>query len=182
MVYDKQSRWFNTAEFFGEGSKEAVLGLTWANQVNTRIMLSRTGRRKYLTANDISKRRHLSVPELQSQDKDGTQTEPSLIRRLSVLFSNVAPPFALDYIVTECGISIVQGDSIVYTQHACSSHPAVDNANVPDGNGTSDSKTGAVDGDEFDWEQEEYQNLDWDALELCLTQNVPKSAVDNPNL
>ena len=30
------------------------------------------------------------------------------------------------------------------------------------------------DGDEFDqlWEQEEYQNIDWDALEMTLSQNV----------
>ncbi len=30
------------------------------------------------------------------------------------------------------------------------------------------------DGDEFDqlWEQEEYQNIDWDALEVTLSQNT----------
>lgn len=178
MLYDQQSRWFNTAEFFGDGSKEAVLGLTWANQVNTRIMLSRTGRRKYLTADDIPKRRHLSVTDHPPQTKDETQTEPSLIRRLSVLFSNVTSPISLDYVVTECGVSVVQENSVVQTTYPhCSRQPTAEDTNVPNDNSKSDSKSSTVlvDGDEFDqlWDQEEYRNLDWDALELSLSQKVP---------
>jgi DNA repair protein RAD57 len=175
MLYDQQSRWFNTAEFFGDGSKEAVLGLTWANQINTRIMLSRTGRRKYLTADDTSKRRHLSNPDPPPQAKEGGQMEPSLIRRLSVLFSNVTSPITLDYIVTECGVSVVQGD-IVETSHVQSRQATADNPVAASNSSESVAEKSAalVDGDEFDqlWEQEEYRDLDWDALELSLSQNA----------
>lgn len=173
MRYDQQSRWFSTAEFFGNGSKEAVLGLTWANQLNIRIILSRTGRRKYLGRDDIPKRRNLSVSDPSPHSMEEAQTEPELIRRLSVLFSNVASPISLDYIVTECGISVVE-DTNVQSSHIQSS---ADDFNVSTNSSKSDSKSGVklVDGDEFDqlWDQEEYRNLDWDALEMTLSQNVP---------
>jgi len=58
-----------------------------------------------------------------------------------------------------------------------SKQPPADGTSVLDGRDKFDPKssTALVDGDEFDqlWEQEEYRNLDWDALELSLSQNVP---------
>ncbi|KAE9406469.1 hypothetical protein BT96DRAFT_1055092 [Gymnopus androsaceus JB14] len=49
LSYAEQSRWFGRAHSVpGEERKEASLGLVWANQVNARIMLSRTGRRRFL--------------------------------------------------------------------------------------------------------------------------------------
>ena len=176
MFYDQQSRWFNTAEFFGEGSKEATLGLTWANSVNTRIMLSRTGRRKYLTPDDHPKRPHLVDPAVQT-DKGTDQTEPTLIRRLSVLFSSVTPPTSLDYIVTERGLSVLQEDVPQITRVKNTGIVANipnDPAHNPMSTNTETKPTILQEGDEFDqlWEQEEYQNIDWDALEVTLSQNV----------
>jgi hypothetical protein len=189
MLYDQQSRWFNTAEFFGEGSKEATLGLTWANQVNTRIMLSRTGRRKYLKVDEDAKRRHCDGPEaslLQAGKEE--LAEPTLIRRLSILFSNVSSPTSLDYIVTESGISIIQTD--VASQHSvvknkrideqpdpCVSGDNVECLALPEvkTNSGASKTTNHEDGDEFDqfWEQEFQDNFDWDALEQTLSQKIP---------
>ncbi|PPQ89137.1 hypothetical protein CVT25_006509 [Psilocybe cyanescens] len=116
ILYNTQSRWFNTAEFFGERTKEASLGLVWANQVNTRIMLTRTGRRKYFDEQDLPKRRRIDGFSIQG-------TEPSLrpptnqeeqqsisLRRLTVIFSNIASPIALDYIVTMRGIIVLEAE------------------------------------------------------------------------
>jgi hypothetical protein len=91
----------------------------------------------------------------------------------------VTSPISLDYIVTECGISAVQGDSTAHSRP-----PPADGTNVLNDSSKSDPKssTALVDGDEFDqlWEQEEYRNLDWDALELSLSQNVAEAqAVSN---
>ncbi len=181
MFYDQQSRWFNTAEFFGQGTKEATLGLTWANSVNTRIMLSRTGRRKYLIPDDYPKRLHLVDPAAApvQTDKEADQAEPTLIRRLSILFSSVTSPISLDYIVTECGISVIQED-VPQTTRIKDTGLVDQVANIPNNpvhNAMSNSETKSTilqDGDEFDqlWEQEEYQNIDWDALEVTLSQNT----------
>ena len=179
MFYDQQSRWFNTAEFFGEGSKEATLGLTWANSVNTRIMLSRTGRRKYLNPDDYPKRPHLVDPTVApvQNDKGTDQVEPTLIRRLCVLFSSVTSPTSLDYIVTERGISVIQGDVPQTTRvknTGIVGHIPNDTVHCATSTNTETKPTILQDGDEFDqlWEQEEYQNIDWDALEMTLSQNV----------
>ncbi|KAF8212484.1 P-loop containing nucleoside triphosphate hydrolase protein [Mycena galopus ATCC 62051] len=113
LGYKQQSRWFGGAESVpGEGNKEASLGLVWANQVNVRIMFSRTGRRRYLEDNAGSKRRKaddvfLSGPLNPENEPDNDAT---LIRRMSVIFSSVAPPCSLDYIVTAAGISILPDD------------------------------------------------------------------------
>ncbi|KAI6111528.1 hypothetical protein EV401DRAFT_2075457 [Pisolithus croceorrhizus] len=49
MSYRDQAMWFGCANSIpGEDRKEASLGLVWANQVNARIFLTRTGRRRYL--------------------------------------------------------------------------------------------------------------------------------------
>ncbi|KDR73483.1 hypothetical protein GALMADRAFT_25891, partial [Galerina marginata CBS 339.88] len=111
LLYENQSRWFNTAEFFGESKKEASLGLVWANQINTRIMLTRTGRRRYLSDQDLPKRRRLNetvehtvqVPRLANEDEQ----QSTLIRRLTIIFSTVSSPLSLDYVVTERGITVL---------------------------------------------------------------------------
>ncbi|KAL4064309.1 P-loop containing nucleoside triphosphate hydrolase protein, partial [Scleroderma citrinum] len=87
--YRDQSRWFGRANSIpGEDSKEASLGLVWANQINARVFLSRTRRRRYFES-----------------DED----RPTLIRRLSVVFSSVSSPVSCDYIISPQGISIIQG-------------------------------------------------------------------------
>ncbi|KAJ7789405.1 P-loop containing nucleoside triphosphate hydrolase protein [Mycena olivaceomarginata] len=84
LSYKQQSRWFGSADSVpGEGSKEAALGLVWANQINVRIMFSRTGRRRYLEDSLVhSKRRKTdgAHPIPDTEPDDGA----TLIRRMSV--------------------------------------------------------------------------------------------------
>ena len=51
MLYATQSKWFS-----GQSSartKEAALGVVWANAINVRLMLSRTGRRRVIGQDDV---------------------------------------------------------------------------------------------------------------------------------
>lgn len=117
LSYSEQSRWFSRGDSVpGEDGKEACLGLTWANQVNARIILSRTGRRRYLTEPEMNRAKiqksettseqTSNIPAgFQAQDDD----QSTLIRRFNVIFSSVSPSVSLDYIVTECGVSALQG-------------------------------------------------------------------------
>ncbi|KAJ6455825.1 P-loop containing nucleoside triphosphate hydrolase protein [Mycena sanguinolenta] len=116
LSYKQQSRWFGGADSVpGEGNKEASLGLVWANQVNARIMFSRTGRRRYLQDSVDSKRQkadgsHSAIsPNLNNDEEDGA----TLIRRMSVIFSSVGPPCSLDYIVTAAGICVLPEDDVL---------------------------------------------------------------------
>jgi len=115
LSYKQQSRWFGGADSVpGEGNKEASLGLVWANQVNVRIMFSRTVRRRYLEDSVNNKRR--KVDGVHSTGPSNTDNEPdgaTLIRRMSIIFSSVAPPCSLDYIVTAAGISVVPDDDVL---------------------------------------------------------------------
>jgi DNA repair protein RAD57 len=110
LIYNDQSRWFGRADSVpGENRKEASLGLVWANQINVRIMLSRTGRRRYL---DEVRSADNKLQKVDSNTTAGSHVEAmeenaTLIRRMSVIFSSVAPPLSLDYIVTVEGISVL---------------------------------------------------------------------------
>ncbi|KAI0928315.1 hypothetical protein AcW1_005596 [Taiwanofungus camphoratus] len=105
LIYWNQARWFNRADSIsGAGVKEASLGLVWANQVNARIMLTRTERMRYLDRLDHrkTKRRRLDgVSESRSIN------QPTRVRRLSVIFSPLAPPTSMDYIVSDEGIVVL---------------------------------------------------------------------------
>jgi len=110
LVYREQVRWFSRAESIpGEGRKQASLGLVWANQVNTRIMLSRTERRRHLDESDgrRAKRRRLD----DSHSHISLEDQLIRIRRLSIIFSSVSTPTSMDYIVTNGGVSTLP-DSI----------------------------------------------------------------------
>ena len=202
LFYGYQSRWFNSAEFFGEKKKEASLGLVWANQVNTRIMLSRTGRRKYIDLEGLSKRARLSnSSEVSEQPKTQSEDPQSiLIRRFSVIFSNVCLPFALDYIVTEGGVLVLPdqdsqqfcpGDDLfinwdssvdlpsaesreLATRYRTDDHSSVLHPEIlPEADsGTSSRKVlGVEDNEDHLWlHADSYDNLDWDALEQSLSQ------------
>ncbi|KAJ6513911.1 P-loop containing nucleoside triphosphate hydrolase protein [Mycena vitilis] len=115
LSYKHQSRWFGAADSVpGEGSKEASLGLVWANQVNVRIMFSRTGRRRYLEESVNSKRRKTDNPSGPfTAESEAEGDGAALIRRMSVIFSSVAPPCSLDYTVTSAGISILPDDDVL---------------------------------------------------------------------
>ena len=113
MLYKTQARWFS-----GESDtlrKEASLGIVWANAVNTRVMLSRTGRRRLLNSDDLSviKRKRRLDNQDNSDEDDGeveglgrsiNEHKPTLIRRMHLVFSPFAPPGTVDYVITSSGV------------------------------------------------------------------------------
>jgi hypothetical protein len=117
LIYRDQARWFNRAHSLpGEDRKEASLGLVWANQVNARILLSRTGRRRYL--NEFPSRgKHRRVA---TRGPDGfspiprvsaTEDQATLIRRLSIIFTSVSLPKSLDFVVSAGGLTFLKDDN-----------------------------------------------------------------------
>lgn len=126
MLYATQARWFS-----GQSQgymKEASLGIVWANAVNTRIMLSRTGRRRRVQREALtttSRKRHTRVQsdgtiegdqhQHRNQDDDAAlgimldDSTPTLIRRFHVVFSPFAPPSTIDYIISPSGIHTLEG-------------------------------------------------------------------------
>jgi DNA repair protein RAD57 len=135
MLYATQSRWFS-----GQTEtlvKEASLGIVWANAINVRVMLSRTGRRRLLNQRDLSRpkpkapyhdksQNESTAPIIGNKGTDGDDTDgrpvvddfrPTLIRRLHVVFSPFAPPSTTDYVITASGIHSVP-DSYRLLDHA----------------------------------------------------------------
>lgn len=108
LGYKAQARWFGRAHTVPGGStKEVSLGLVWANQVNVRILLSRTKRRRYLDESPWNKR-----PKLDDRTDGGVvdssaEAQATLIRRLSVIFSSVGSRVSIDYIITSAGLNTV---------------------------------------------------------------------------
>jgi DNA repair protein RAD57 len=130
ILYRDQSKWFNRG--FDDGKKEATLGLTWANQVNTRVMLSRTGRRRLLENDESTtvtvKRRkgvdgtqiptrsvHFADSRVEDEDEDFS-SRGTLIRRFSLIFSPSAPPAATDFIVLASGVQAFDSSQFPSTQ------------------------------------------------------------------
>ena len=111
MLYATQSRWFS-----GQTEtlkKEASLGIVWANAINTRIMLSRTGRRRMVDPRDLSKRPKRRRGEVEEDDAVPSaiaplpvvdESTPMLIRRAHVVFCPFAPVATIDYIITPTGV------------------------------------------------------------------------------
>lgn len=127
MLYSTQARWFSGQS---QGSrKEASLGIVWANAINTRVMMSRTLRRKRITAdslgNVVRKRQRLQDqdsagdmndefgPSQDTHDEScGIELEadaPTLIRRFHLVFSPFAPASTVDYIIAPSGIHTLSG-------------------------------------------------------------------------
>lgn len=67
---------------------QAALGYSWTNMINTRLMLSRT------------KRRVVDVEE----GAQGEDEAMMLVRRMSVVFSPVAPRGSIEYVIVESGL------------------------------------------------------------------------------
>ncbi|BEI81281.1 hypothetical protein CcaverHIS002_0204410 [Cutaneotrichosporon cavernicola] len=101
MLYAIQAR-----NFSGQSqgvAKEAALGIVWANAVNTRLMLARTGRRRAVSDDDLrgaKRARSAHPPQLPSSDRD----DKELVRRFHLVFSPFAPPAMLDYVILGDGI------------------------------------------------------------------------------
>lgn len=111
--YKDQFRWFGRADSaLGEGRKEATLGLVWSNQLNVRIFLSRTSRRRYLEEGECPRKIQKFTSATSSNNSAGDQ-EPVLIRRLTVVFSSVCNPASCDYVVTAEGISVIPGSAVL---------------------------------------------------------------------
>lgn len=126
MTYKVQSQYFSGQT--KSLAKEASLGLVWANAVNVRIMLSRTGRRRPLDAQDLTRRikrprtvdgryRQDLQQEEQSRRKEVLAHDPSaieesaephweatLIRRMSLVFSPLSKQDSIDYVILQSGI------------------------------------------------------------------------------
>ncbi|KIY67705.1 P-loop containing nucleoside triphosphate hydrolase protein [Cylindrobasidium torrendii FP15055 ss-10] len=97
LSYSDQARWFARANTVaGEDRKEAALGLVWANQINARILMSRTHRRRHV-----------------EHDHRGRSTEGDtmLIRRLTVVFNSAGVPASVDYVVTRAGVVVIPDES-----------------------------------------------------------------------
>ncbi|TFK55291.1 hypothetical protein OE88DRAFT_1654094 [Heliocybe sulcata] len=110
LIYREQARWFNRADSIpGEDRKEAGLALVWANQVNARIMCTRTNR--YRNLYDFADKRSRGDASASVSHREPASDSSTLIRRLSVIFSSVSSPASVDYIVTAAGIATV--DEIV---------------------------------------------------------------------
>ncbi|KAK0228305.1 P-loop containing nucleoside triphosphate hydrolase protein [Armillaria fumosa] len=111
VSYSDESRWFGRGDSIpGEDRKEASLGLVWANQINARIQLSRTSRRRYLQDSFAEKRSKLDDSRVGGASKSSETDQATLIRRLSIIFSSVSSPASLDYIVGPAGISVLPDD------------------------------------------------------------------------
>jgi DNA repair protein RAD57 len=131
VSYRDQVKLFGRADSIpGEDAKEAALGLVWANQVNARIMLSRTRRMRYL---DDDEQPHNKRPRLGADTDVGSLKvvgagssghQPIRVRRLTVIFNSVAQPGSLDYIITASGISALtdsEGSDNEFLERASSS-------------------------------------------------------------
>ena len=133
LIYADHARLFGRAE--EDSKKSAALGLVWANQVNTRIMLTRTERRHhyYDYRYDRHYRHHHGAPPaapapaevamalLPSEGHDrkrqrlddsegGKDVVQVVVRRLTVIFSSVCAPASVDFIVTSRGVEMLVED------------------------------------------------------------------------
>jgi DNA repair protein RAD57 len=125
MLYSTQARWFS-----GQSQgyrKEASLGIVWANAINTRVMMSRTLRRKRIASESLSvvankraRRDGLTgngdgQPDETNHPEDETfgieldSDAPTLIRRFHLVFSPFAPSSTTDYIIAPSGIHSISG-------------------------------------------------------------------------
>lgn len=125
MLYATQAWWFSGVT--DDLMKEASLGLVWANAVNVRIMLSRTGRRRIISSTP-SKRQRTDGDGHHLPDPTPDSSQPTLIRRLHVVFSPFAPPSTTDFIISKSGVHSVPARTrpAVTTQHSEEEYAAGD--------------------------------------------------------
>ena len=112
LIYAEHARIFGRAE---GASKSAALGLVWANQINARVMLARTQRRRALPAERARERKRLRA-EIGGGGGGGgaaaavVRADDVVVRRLSVVFSAVCAPAEVDFIVTFRGVETCADD------------------------------------------------------------------------
>nr|VWO98789.1 Serine/threonine-protein phosphatase 2A 56 kDa regulatory subunit [Ganoderma boninense] len=115
---DDQERWFSRGHSLrGEEMHEALLGPIWSNQLNARIMMTRTLRMRCRHEVDprmrdsdearAAKRRRLDSshsPSFATSSLQAGGDEQLAFRHLSVVFSSVAPVASCDYVILEQGL------------------------------------------------------------------------------
>ncbi|KAJ2975086.1 hypothetical protein NUW54_g11786 [Trametes sanguinea] len=113
LRYSDQSRWFARAHTLaGEDSREAVLGHVWPNQLNARIMMSRTIRTRPRSMVGPRLQEHEGERDPKRRKVEGeqqfsstsSQDETVPFRRFSVIFSSVGPPSFCDYVILDEGV------------------------------------------------------------------------------
>ena len=113
LLYADQARTFSGVE---GGSKSAALGLVWANQVNARIMLSRTGQRRLYAALAVAVAPHAEDSHdrkrLRAEGGGAVRVDGVGVRRLTVMsrFSSVCAPASVDFVVTSRGVETLADD------------------------------------------------------------------------
>ena len=130
LLYADQARIFGGVQ---GGSKSAALGLVWANQVNARIMLSHTGKKRRYpvlaaamaaaavaphAAEDSHDRKRLRV-----EGGAAVRVDDVGVRRLTVMFSPVCAPASVDFIITSRGVETLADDDDLGTVTAPVSSP-----------------------------------------------------------
>lgn len=118
MAYKAQSQYFSGQT--KSNHKEASLGLVWANAVNVRIMLSRTGRRRLLEPEDLAWKKTRTSGSGSDDRQEGDMIEdadPTLIRRLHLVFSPFAPAGFKDFVILTSGMhSLTEGSDSKQSQ------------------------------------------------------------------
>ena len=180
MLYATQARWFSgQTETL---AKEASLGIVWANAVNTRLMLSRTGRRRRINQDDLLVMgKGKGVGEVEDGEDTWADVRPTLIRRAHVVFSSHAPCATLDFVITSTGVhSLEQSYSLVDTGGSSSRkrrRRSVDSDSAPIGDvgHMGDSE----DGSRRRWRGEEVID-DFGDLPAEFWDEAPSSPVKDP--
>lgn len=107
LIYAEHARIFGRAE---GASKSAALGLVWANQINARVFLARTARRRALPA-EKSRDRKRQRTEGGGAAAAIVRAEDVVVRRLSVVFGAVCAPAEADFIITFRGVETCADDA-----------------------------------------------------------------------
>jgi DNA repair protein RAD57 len=118
LLYADQARIFDGRAEGGGGSKSAALGLVWANQVNARIMLSRTERRQRRYYPMMAVRAATAPEEVGAHDRkrlraeggEAVRADDVGVRRLSIVFSSVCAPASIDFVIASRGIETLAAD------------------------------------------------------------------------
>lgn len=105
VSYDSQARLFGGQA--PDHGKQAALGLVWANAVDTRLMLSHTGRvHRALLAptRDVSPMSSSSSPADAAHAAEPITASSLGVRRASLVYSPFAAPASLEYVVEARGL------------------------------------------------------------------------------
>jgi hypothetical protein len=117
VLYQHQNQFLaraNTIE--GEGKKEASMGLSWTNQINARIMMSRTERRRFIEQDEdgerTAKRRRIGTVAGAAtyEDIHSSIEQTAILRRMSVVFSPVSRNMSVDFVITQQGVEGIELD------------------------------------------------------------------------